>query len=107
MNDFQNAYETGKLIRYQEQAARSDEIVRALNDGLFVLVAAMPSHCPFTDATNGTARFLISTHADRATANAAADQLYEDCPGDIDYYVLPKLPTMPSAGLIDDDMIPF
>lgn len=107
MNDFQNAYDTGKMIRFHQQVERNSEITAVLNAGRFALVGIGPVHCPFTDAVTGSSRHLISAHDTRAEADQAADQLYADCPGEIDFQVLPALPQPVRAATIEDDGIPF
>ena len=106
MNEFSNAYETGKLIRYREQAARTQEINNALATGKFALVAQAPTYCPFTDAVTGAARHLLATFDTREAADAAASDHYEAYPAEVDYLVLPELPRtqQPAADFAD---IPF
>lgn len=106
MNEFSNAYETGKLIRYREQAARSQEITAALAAGRFALVAQAPTYCPFTDAVTGAARHLLATFDTREAAEAAASEHYEAYPAEVDYLVLPQLPRAQQPA-IDFADIPF
>lgn len=107
MSDFQNAFETGKMVNYRKQAAYSAEINAVLNAGRFALVAVMPAYCPFTDATTGAAHHLVSAHETREDANQAAAQHYEDFPAEIDYVVFPKLPRAAFVASTEDSDIPF
>jgi hypothetical protein len=103
MNDFQNAHETGKTIRRQEQTERSREISAALDAGRFAVVGHGPAYCPFTDATTGTATHLIATFATREAAEAEAAKHEAE---EIYFEVLPRLP-QPARPAIDRASAPF
>lgn len=105
MNEFQNAHETGKLIRYREQAARTNEITAALDAGLFALVGIAPAYCPFTDATTGSATHLLATFPTREAAEARAAE-YNENDTEVFCEVLPRLPR-PTRPAIDFADIPF
>jgi len=105
MNDFQNAHETGKLIRYREQAARTAEINAAIDAGHFALVGTAPAYCPFTDATAGTATHLLATFDTREAAEARAAEYNQD-ETEVFFEVLPRLPR-PTRPALDFEDIPF
>jgi hypothetical protein len=91
MNEFKNAHETGKLIRYREQVARNDEISAAIDAGHFAVVGTAPAYCPFTDATTGSATHLLATFPTREAAEARAAEYNQD-ETEVFYEVLPRLP---------------
>lgn len=105
MNEFSNAHETGKLIRYREQTARTAEINAAIDAGLFALVGTAPAYCPFTDAATGSATHLLATFPTREAAEARAAEYNQD---DTEVFceVLPRLPR-PTRPALDFDDIPF
>jgi len=105
MNEFSNAHETGKLIRYREQAARTDEINAAIDAGLFAVVGTAPAHCPFTDATTGAATHLLATFPTREAAEALAAEYNQD-ETEVFFEVLPRLPR-PATPALDFADIPF
>jgi hypothetical protein len=105
MNEFQNAHETGKLIRYREQAARTNEITAALDAGLFAVVGTAPAYCPFTDATTGNATHLLATFDTREAAEARAAE-YNENDTEVFCEVFPRLPR-PTRPALDFADIPF
>jgi len=105
MNEFSNAHETGKLIRYREQAARTNEITDALAAGLFAVVGTAPAYCPFTDATTGSATHLLATFDTREAAEARAAE-YNENDTEVFCEVLPRLPR-PATQALDFADIPF
>jgi hypothetical protein len=106
MNDFQNAHETGKMIRMQQDSERLQSIYSLTSAGKFCLVAQTVSYCPFTDATAGCANHLLEAFDTREEAEAAASYHYEAFPAEVDYVVFPLLPR-PQAARIDRSEAPF
>lgn len=105
MNEFQNAHETGKLIRYREQVAYTNEINAALAAGLFAVIGTAPAYCPFTDAATGSATHLLATFDTREAAEARAAE-YNSDETEVFCEVLPRLPR-PAPAAIDFADIPF
>ena len=70
--EMQNAYEQGEMESFQRDAKEQSRINDALSIGLYVLVAKVQRHCPYTDATlRGLHPLMVSTHTTRKQAETA------------------------------------
>lgn len=87
--EMQNAYEQGEMESFQRDAKEQSRINDALSIGLYVLVAKVVRHCPFTDATlRGLHPLMVSTHATRKQAETA---LNDACDDETTLVILPRL----------------
>jgi hypothetical protein len=87
--ELQNAYDQGQMESFKRDASELDRINDALSIGLYVLVAKVVRHCPFTDATlRGLHPLMLSTHATRKQAETALNDAYDD---ETTLVILPRL----------------
>jgi hypothetical protein len=87
--ELQNAYEQGQMESFKRDASELDRINDALSIGLYVLVAKVQRHCPFTDATlRGLHPLMVSTHTTRKEASTALINAYDD---EANLVILPRL----------------
>jgi formate hydrogenlyase subunit 6/NADH:ubiquinone oxidoreductase subunit I len=105
MNDQQNAL---ALSRMEAPADDSQRIAAAIDDGLCVLCEQRPTYCPRTDATMGTATYLLASGS-REHCEAKLDDLRneDDCDRESWIYILPRLPVELVEATEYDQLIPF
>lgn len=107
---FRSEHEAAFSLSRREFDSGLGAIRKLTNAGRFVVAMGGPAYCCFTDALVGTRYFLVSDHATRDEAGAAAEAAAADyegegCEGFV--RVFPELPPAPIAAVDYSDDIPF
>jgi len=114
-SEFQNCFAEAGMVRARLASEGSARINALLAAGRFVVVEESPYYCKATDAVAGMVKDVVSHHASREEAEAAAAPRAEvmERYGDGYVCVLPALPVRPldasdaPAVCPADDAVPF
>lgn len=110
MNDFQNAYETAKMQKWDQVQKTMDEVRAQHEAGKHVVIIEALAFCPFTDAAMGTKPYMAGAYDTREEAQAFINNYYEEylSTDEVDMYVYPSYKTNKPITKPDDfEDIPF
>ena len=109
MIEFQNAYETAQIQKWERIMRTMDQVRAAHQDGKHVVVAEGLAYCPYTDATLGTVPYILKACDTRAEAEALVSDYFEEYidPDAVDVYIYPKAKAVKQQAITDFEDIPF
>ena len=108
MNQFQSAYEQGKMDKWDQITRTMDQVRAAHEAGKYVVVIEALTYCPYTDAAMGTMPHMVKACKTRKEADALINDYFEDY---VDHdavaiYIYPKhVPATPATTDFED--IPY
>ena len=109
MIEFQNAYETAQIQKWDRVTRTMDQVRAAHQDGKHVVVAEGLAYCPYTDAAMGTVPYILKACDTRAEAEALVNEYFEAYidPDAVDVYIYPKAKAIKQQATTDFEDIPF
>jgi hypothetical protein len=109
MIEFQNAYETAQIQKWDRITRTMDQVRAAHEDGKYVVVAEGLAYCPYTDAAMGTVPYILKACDTRAEAEALVNEYFEAYidPDAVDVYIYPKAKAVKQQAITDFEDIPF
>ena len=109
MIEFQNAYETAQIQKWDRVTRTMDQVRAAHQDGKHVVVAEGLAYCPYTDAAMGTVPYILKACDTRAEAEALVNEYFEAYidPDAVDVYIYPKPKAVKQQAVTDFEDIPF
>jgi len=92
MNQFQIAYEQGKMDKWDRITQTMDQVRAEHEAGKYVVIFESLSYCPYTDAAMGTMPHVLKACKTRKEAEALVNDYFEDHIDDDvwDVYIYPK-----------------
>ena len=108
MNQFQIAYEQGKMDKWDRITQTMDQVRAEHEAGKYVVIFESLSYCPYTDAPMGTMPHIAKACKTREEAEAMINDYFEEnIDHDVwDVYIYPKYKA-PKQATTEFDDIPF
>ena len=108
MNQFQSAYEQGKMDKWDRITQTMDKVRAEHEAGKYVVVFESLSYCPYTDAAMGTMPHIVKACDTRDEAEGLINDYFEDHIDNdvVDVYIYPKYKA-PKQATEEFDDIPF
>ena len=108
MNQFQSAYEQGKMDKWDRITQTMDQVRAEHDAGKHVVVFESLSYCPYTDAAMGTMPHVLKACDTRDEAEGLINDYFEDHIDNdvVDVYIYPKYKA-PKQATEEFDDIPF
>ena len=109
MIEFQNAYETAQIQKWDRITRTMDQVRAEHEDGKHVVVVEALAYCPYTDAAMGTMPHILKACDTRAEAEALINDYFEEYidPDAVDVYIYPKPKAVKQQAVTDFEDIPF
>jgi hypothetical protein len=108
MNQFQSAYEQGKMDKWDRITQTMDKVRAEHEAGKYVVVFESLSYCPYTDAAMGTMPHIVKACKTRDEAEGLINDYFEKYVDNdvVDVYIYPKYKA-PKQQQTDFEDIPF
>jgi hypothetical protein len=108
MNQFQSAYEQGKMDKWDRITQTMDQVRAEHEAGKYVVVFESLSYCPYTDAAMGTMPHIVKACKTRDEAEALINDYFEKYVDNdvVDVYIYPKYKA-PKQQQTDFEDLPF
>jgi hypothetical protein len=108
MNQFQTAYEQGKMDKWDKITETMDKVRAEHEAGKYVVMIDALTYCPYTDAAMGTMPHILATFETHQAAVWFIENKFEEFMDNdaVDVYIYPKQPATKQATEEFED-IPF